>query len=145
MAKQDKNNVEIYTEDSIVTLYDDKDKPIDFYEIASVEYNEKFYSILQPVELIDGLEDDEAVIFEYDTDTDNDEKLFKPVFDEKLLDNIFSLYLQKAADLDGMLSDDGGCGCGSGGCSVSVSKKTTDGKAAVKKTRTVTKKTPVKK
>jgi len=146
MAKQNpNNNVEIYEEDSIVTLYDDNDKPIEFYEVASVEYEGKFYSILQPVELIEDMEDDEAVIFEYDNDTDNDEKMFRPVFDEKLLDEVFSLYLKKAADLDGILEGGcTGCGCSGGACGVPAKDKVTTKKAPAKK-ETATKKPVAKK
>jgi|GEM_PF-1110450 len=116
---QEKNHVEIFSEDSIITLYDDQQTPIDFYEVASVEYEEKFYEILQPVERIEGIDEDEAVIFEFNMDEENGEKLFKPVFDEKLLEAVFSLYLQSAADSEMThgCGCEGGCGGGEGGCS----------------------------
>jgi len=114
------DNVEIFDTDSIITLYDDKESPIDFYEVASVEYQEKFYEILQPVEKIEGIEDDEAVIFEFSTDETNGEKMFKPVFDEKLLESVFSIYLSAAADYETTACGSGceGGGCGGGGCSL---------------------------
>ncbi|MCL2062611.1 MAG: DUF1292 domain-containing protein [Firmicutes bacterium] len=111
------DNVEIFTQDSIITLYDDEEKPIDFFEIASVEYEEKFYGILQPVEVVEGIGEDEAVIFEYSVDEEGGEKLYKPIFDEKLLEKVFSLYLTAAADFEASdMSGGGGCGSGCGGC-----------------------------
>ena len=107
--KDENNNVEIFTEDSVVTLYDDENNPIDFFEIASVEYEQKFYELLQPVEVVEGIDEDEAVIFEYSVDEESGDKLFKPIFDEALLDNIFSLYLSASADFES-------CGCGCSEC-----------------------------
>ena len=110
MKKEQDNhdNVEIFTEDSVITLYDEENNPIDFFEIASIEYEEKFYELLQPVETIEGVDEDEAVIFEYSVDED-DEKLFKPIFDEELLESVFSLYLAASADFES-------CGCGCDSC-----------------------------
>jgi len=107
--KEEDNNVEIFTEDSVITLYDDENAPIDFFEIASVEFEGKFYELLQPVDAVDGIEEDEAVIFEYTVDEETGDKMFKPVFDETLLDSIFSLYLTASADFET-------CGCGCDEC-----------------------------
>ena len=113
--EKDNNHVEIFDKDSMITLFDDKENPIEFFEVASVEYEQKFYSILQPVEVVDGIEEDEAVIFEYETNGDSEDKLFKPVFDETLLENIFSLYLSAAADYD-TTACGSGCEGKTGGC-----------------------------
>ncbi|MCL2797797.1 MAG: DUF1292 domain-containing protein [Firmicutes bacterium] len=107
--KNENNNVEIFTEESVITLYDDENKPIDFFEIASIEFEEKFYELLQPVDEVDGIEEDEAVIFEYTVDEATGDKMFKPIFDEALLDSVFSLYLSASADFET-------CGCGCDSC-----------------------------
>ena len=100
--------VEIFEENSVITLYNDKDEPIDFYEIASIEYNEKFYELLQPVGKIEGIEEDEAVIFEYVVEDGSEEKNFIPIYDEELLSNVFEVYLRAVADYS---YDDCGCDC----------------------------------
>lgn len=120
---EEKNNVEIFTEDNIITLYDDQDQPIEFYEIASVEYEERFYELLQPAAPIEGIDEDEAVIFEYTVNDDETEKVFKPIDDEELLEKVFELYVSAAADFDATEAQESGCspsacascGCGCGG------------------------------
>ncbi|MCL2234080.1 MAG: DUF1292 domain-containing protein [Firmicutes bacterium] len=92
--------VEIFGEDAVITLYDDNNKPIEFFEVASIEYQEKFYELLQPVEKVDGIEDDEAVIFEYFFDEEGEEKLFQPVNDEEILRAVFEIYLKAVADYE---------------------------------------------
>ena len=100
--------VEIFEEDTTITLFDEENNPIDFYEIASIEYGEKFFELLQPVEEVDGKEEDEAVIFEYEIDEGTSEKLFKPVLDEELLEAVFDIYLKAVSDYS---FDDCGCDC----------------------------------
>ena len=106
--KNENDNVEIFTDDSVITLYDDENKPIEFFEIASVEHEGKFYEILQPVEPVDGIGEDEAVIFEFATD-EKGEKSFRPIFDEAVLESVFGLYISASADYES-------CGCGGDGC-----------------------------
>lgn len=113
---EDLGYVDIFEENTIITLFDEDNSPIEFYEIASVEYKEKFYEILQPVEQLEGLEEDEAVIFEYEVDEVTSDKVFKPVFDEKLLNEVFSTYLRVAADYESTCGDHCGCGCGDDDC-----------------------------
>jgi hypothetical protein len=121
--KKDNNNVEIFGEDSIITLYDDEDKPVEFFEVASVEYDGKFYEILQPVEPTEGIAEDEGVIFEYSAESGDGEKLFRPVFDEKLLENVFSLYIETLADYESCA-----CGCADcgGNCETTENEKPAD-------------------
>jgi len=149
MKKEKPNGeVEIFTEDSIVTLFDDKDNPIDFFEVACVEYEEKFYAIMQPVECEEG-EEDLAAIFEYYAEEGSDEKLYKPISDEDLLESVFSLYLTAAADFE---VSSQGCSCSSckGSCcrGDGLDANVSDGGAKVvkeKPKKSTTKKAPAKK
>jgi len=95
------DTVEIFEDDQIVTLYDDNNKPVDFFEVACIEYEENFYVLLQPVEEMEGIADDEVVIFRLDPNPeDEDEDLFVPVEDQKLLEKVFEEFLRKVADED---------------------------------------------
>lgn len=113
----DGSAVEIFDGNSTITLYDDDENPIEFYEIASIEYNEKFYELLQPVEKMEDVGEDEALIFEYEVEEGTTDKLFKPIFDEALLSEVFDVYLRAVADYS--FDDcecDGNCDCHDGHC-----------------------------
>lgn len=107
---EEKKNVEIFADGTVIQLFDDENKPVDFYEIASIEYDGKFYELLQPVEPLEGIQEDEAVILEYVINEETDEKSFKPLFDENLLNRVFEEYLRELSD------DECGCGCGCDEC-----------------------------
>ena len=81
----------ISEEDDIVTLLSADGEEIDFTDIAGIAYKGKFYAILQPVELIDGMEDDEALVFEV-TRGDDDEDKFNIVTDDDIIDAVFEEY-----------------------------------------------------
>lgn len=108
-------NVELFEEGSFITLFDDDNNELKFEEIASVELDGKFYEILLHVGELEGLEEDEAVIFEYQLSENGEEGNFAPVLEEDLLNKIFEEYLKAVQD-----ESEEGCGgscssCG-GGC-----------------------------
>ena len=90
-------NKMVEDEDDIVTLVAANGKEIDFVEIAGIVYRGNFYAILQPVELLEGMNDNEAIVFRVTTNkegTDNfdielDETIIKAVYSEyeKLYDD----------------------------------------------------------
>ena len=54
----DRNN----KDDDIITVVTQDGRQIDFYEIAGIAHKGNFYAILQPVELLEGMAEDEALI-----------------------------------------------------------------------------------
>lgn len=81
--------------DSPVTLYDENDKELRFEQVAIIPLEEKLFAILKPMDEMEGVADDEAIVFliqEKDGDAElvieTDEALAMRVFDEyyKLLD-----------------------------------------------------------
>ena len=62
MANKQDENVELIDEE-VITLYDDDNNPVDFNEEAVVEYEGDFYALLTPVKPMEGLAEDEALIF----------------------------------------------------------------------------------
>ena len=75
-------------EDDIVELTTDDGKKLKFYFVGTIEYKGKNYSAFEPAEEIDGIEDDDLVIFELAGDDEETADLL-PVEDEKLLDEVF--------------------------------------------------------
>jgi len=113
-------NVELFDDEEIITLYDEDDNPVDFAEVACVEYEGKFYAILQPIDEVEGMEEDEVIICLLE-EQDDETELITPVTDEELGEKIFGEYLKAVADeecCDGECDDDKcgeqGCGCGCG-------------------------------
>lgn len=53
---------------SNIILYNEKDEPIEFIQIAFIPYKKKDYVILRPVLPWEGLKEDEAIVFEIKKD-----------------------------------------------------------------------------
>lgn len=75
-------------DEGIVELVTDDGKKLKFYFIGTIEYKGKNYSAFEPAEQIDGMDDDDIVIFELAGDDEETADLL-PVEDEKLLDEVF--------------------------------------------------------
>ena len=78
-------------EDDIVTLTSADGEEVDFVEIAGIAHNGKFYAILQPVELLEGMDDDEALVFEVVRNADGSDG-FNVVLDDEIIDAVFEEY-----------------------------------------------------
>ncbi|PKK96116.1 MAG: DUF1292 domain-containing protein [Tenericutes bacterium HGW-Tenericutes-4] len=83
-------------DDGPIILFDEKDNEVEFDQVALIPYKNKAYAILKPVEPMEGVADDEAIVFALMEDEngedllsiETDETIVKGVFDEyyKLLD-----------------------------------------------------------
>ena len=82
------NNVE---DDDIITLTTGDGEEVDFVEIAGIALKSGFYAILQPVELLDGMDDDEALVFKV-TRGANGEDSFSIVTDDAIIEAVFAEY-----------------------------------------------------
>ena len=75
----------------MTTLLSADGEEIDFVEIAGIAYNGRFYAILQPVELLNGMEEDEALVFQVSRGADGEDK-FEIETDERIIDAVFKIY-----------------------------------------------------
>ena len=82
---------EIYENEDLITLKSANGEDIDFLEIAGIALESGFYVILQPVELLEGMSDDEALVFKVEK-TDGDEDKFTIVLDDEIVDKVFEEY-----------------------------------------------------
>ena len=78
-------------DDDIVTLTTADGEEIDFVEIAGIAYNGNFYAILQPVELLEGMDSDEALVFKVGRGPDGEDK-FEIELDDATIDAVFAEY-----------------------------------------------------
>ena len=74
--------------DEPVELISDDGKKMKFYFVGTIEYKGKFYSAFEPAEEIEGIEEDDLMIFELSGDDEETAELL-PVEDEGLLDEVF--------------------------------------------------------
>ena len=75
-------------EDEIVELTTDDGKKLKFFFVGTIEYNGKNYSAFEPAEEIEGISEDDLVIFELSGDDEETAELL-PIEDEALLDAVF--------------------------------------------------------
>ena len=75
-------------EEDIVELTTEDGKKLKFYFVGTIEYKGKVYSAFEPAEQIEGMEDDDLVIFEVSGDDEETADLL-PVEDDALLDEVF--------------------------------------------------------
>ena len=73
-----------------VVLYDENQKETEFEQVAVIPMNEKVYVILKPVTPINGLNDDEALVFV--VEEIDDEDCLVIVDDEQIVDEVFKEY-----------------------------------------------------
>ncbi len=78
-------------DDDIVTLLSANGEEVDFVEIAGIALNGNFYAILQPVELLDGMDDDEALVFKVSRGPDDEDK-FDIELDDSIIEKVFDEY-----------------------------------------------------
>ena len=73
-----------------IVLIDDKGKKLSFEQIAVIPYNDRLYAVLKPIDEIENVQDDEAIVFFVHEEegkepvlmVETDEKTAIAVFDE---------------------------------------------------------------
>lgn len=78
-------------DDDVVTLFSANGEEIDFIEIAGIAYQGSFYAILQPVELLAGMDEDEALVFKVSKTEDGSDK-FEIELDDNVINAVFEEY-----------------------------------------------------
>jgi len=76
---------------NILTLTFANGEEIDFVEIAGIAHQGNFYAILQPVELLEGMSEDEALVFKVSRDENGNDK-FEIELDDDIIDAVFTEY-----------------------------------------------------
>lgn len=99
LEEQEQNILDILLDEDNedpITLYDKDDNAVKFDQVAIIPIEEKLYAILKPIDKLEGVADDEAIVFYIDETNEDDvslvveenEDIAVKVFDEyyKLLD-----------------------------------------------------------
>lgn len=96
-------------EDDIIILKTEDGEEVEFYHLATIDYGEKVYDLLEPVELFDDLEEGDIFIFE--VDESGDEPVYDGVEDQELMDAVYAEYIKQLEEL-GYITLDEDCDCG---------------------------------
>jgi len=90
-----------------ITLIDGEDKEIEFDQIAVIPLNEELYCILKPVTEMEGVGEDEAIVFHIalDENAETEEEAIDNGYleieeDDDIADEVFRIY-QEALDEEG--------------------------------------------
>lgn len=81
----DENNTEN------VVLYNADDEAVEFEQIAIIPLGDSDYAILKPVVPLDGMTDDEAIVFEL-SETEDEERQLIMTQDADVIDKVFDIY-----------------------------------------------------
>lgn len=80
-------------DDSPITLYDEDEKAVKFEQVAVIPDNEKVYAVLKPLDELEGVADDEAIVFLVDFDDEGNSMLIIEQ-DEETAIRVFDKYYQ---------------------------------------------------
>ena len=80
----------LYDEDNndAIILFNEKGEEIAFEQIAIIPQNGKTYAILKPIQPLEGLGEDEGLVFF----VNEDEVILELITDEKIIDDVFTVY-----------------------------------------------------
>lgn len=67
-----------------IVLTDEKGRHIAFEQIAVIPYEQKLYCVLKPIDYIDGVADDEAIVFYVDEGENEDDDPVLRIEDDEL-------------------------------------------------------------
>jgi len=75
--------------DSFITMFDENNSQIKFQQVATIPFNENVYAILKPIDYLEGVEDDEALVFKIiqelngsSLELENDKRTCQTIFDK---------------------------------------------------------------
>lgn len=85
--EEKKRKTEVEEDDEIVTMTYEDGTSEDFFCIAELDFEGKWYAYLQPVEETEDFGDDEVLIYEIGED-ENGEEIFLPIEDDALLEKL---------------------------------------------------------
>ena len=74
-----------------VVLYNADDEAVEFEQIAIIPIDDNDYAILKPVVPLEGMKEDEALVFVLEEDEEGEQQL-TIVQDEKIIDKVFDVY-----------------------------------------------------
>lgn len=76
-----------------ISLYNEKGEEVKFEQIAIIPIEEDFYAILKPMEEMEGVGEDEALVFQIvEAEKEDEEDHLDLVSDIDIIDKVFAVY-----------------------------------------------------
>ena len=111
MAEEVKNPIDcLYDEDNndAIILFNEKGEEIAFEQIALIPQKEKTYAILKPIQPMEGVGEDEGLVFSIETSKEDGQEYLVLVTDEGIIDDVFKVYDELVAEEEGEEASDEG-------------------------------------
>ena len=74
-----------------IVLYDENDNKVEFEQIALIPLEDRLYAILKPAKKMEGVADDEAIVFTFQED-DEQTPVLVVEENDKTIDQVFEVY-----------------------------------------------------
>ena len=74
-----------------IVLYNEKGEPVDFEQVALVPLDERVFVILKPIKPMEGIGEDEALVFEV-LENEDEEDFLALVVEVDIIDRVFKVY-----------------------------------------------------
>ena len=74
-----------------IILYNENDNQVEFEQIALIPLEDKLYAILKPSKKMEGVADDEAIVFNFQED-DEQAPILVVEENDKVIDDVFEMY-----------------------------------------------------
>ncbi len=111
---EDQNNAA--EDEGIITLFNQAtNSDEDFYHLATLDVDNRWFVILKPVAKLDDIADDEVLIYEIGVDEDGNDA-FVTIEDENLLERVFDEFMKEVEAYENGDGCDCGDGCSCDGC-----------------------------
>jgi hypothetical protein len=97
--KEERSPIELLLDENNsenIKLFDDKNNEVEFEQVAIVPIEEKIYAILKPAQKMDGVGDDEALVFTIEEI--DDEECLVIEESEEIIDKVFDQYYEMLKD-----------------------------------------------
>ncbi len=96
MSEEEKSPIDrLFDEDDVspISLFNEKGEEVKFEQIALIPIEEDIYAILKPIEQMEGIGEDEALVFEIaESDNEDDGDYLNLVSDIDVIDKVFEVY-----------------------------------------------------
>ncbi len=80
-------------DNSPISLFNEKGEEVKFEQIALIPIEEQIYAILKPMEQMEGIGEDEALVFEIvEAEAENEGDFLNLVSDIDVIDKVFEIY-----------------------------------------------------